>query len=692
MNPLKFSKEKRFLSLFMLGLFLIPFIGFFIIGGTIGSKIIIIGSFSLVYLIASQALNLQVGYAGLLNLGAVAFVGIGGYTAGILLAVPGGHSKEILSQVLDEEGKQVLTAGRDKKIYVWDLDSGTKSGSLAGHSAQINAIALSPDKKTLVSAGDDKKVYVWDLASKKRLKEVGYEASKLTAASFGAGGQYCYIGADNGDILKVDVNGGKVDSKLSGHYGTITSLQISDDGKSLLSGAEDNRILVWNLDKPGSKPIREIKGPGAGRAIFCARWSPDKKSVLAGFKDGKVREFNLVSGKVTRSFGKHSGPVQDFEFSKDAKTLILASRDTSFSVQDYVSGKELGVVNGHKGAIRAIDLLSDGNQLISSADDKTTRKWSFMDGTEVQRLPTARWGLVAFYKNLMPKFTGHSRWLFFFLDPHFLAYLTVTPVAVLLSCLLGLGIGVPTLRLRGDYFAIVTLGFAQIVQLLVRNEDWLTYGTAGIKDLPAIVSFAGGEDSIPFFVQTGDYFLSFLFLGLSLFVMLRVRDSRLGRAFMAIRDDELAAQSNGIHLAKFKIYNFLISSAIASLAGVVIVARSKLISPNDLLFWESILYLCCIVLGGLGSIRGAIIGGVIIGGLGEFMRQVIASLPAEWAIPSQVRYILFAVILIFVMRFKPDGMHPAAREEEDRGELESERHLDVAPTLFKIGGKNGSAA
>ncbi|MDF1662193.1 MAG: hypothetical protein P1V97_10495, partial [Planctomycetota bacterium] len=76
----------------------------------------------------------------------------------------------------------------------------------------------------------------------------------------------------------------------------------------------------------------------------------------------------------------------------------------------------------------------------------------------------------------------------------------------------------------------------------------------------------------------------------------------------------------------------------------------------------------------------------------EIMRQVIDSLPGEWGIPAQLRYILFAVILICVMRFKPDGMHPAAREEEERGDLESERHLDVAPTLFKIGGNNDSAA
>jgi ABC-type branched-subunit amino acid transport system permease subunit len=687
----KFLKtEKSFLTLFLSVMFLLPFICFFILGG-IGSKIIIIGSFCLIYLIASQALNLQVGYAGLLNLGAVAFVGIGGYTAGILLAVPGGHREAINSQCLDETGERVFTASLDRQIYSWDLQKGTKQAHFSGHKASVKAIALSKDGKRLVSVSEDKSVRVWDVQAEKLLKTFDKQSAKLSALCLLPDDQSCLIGDEAGNIVRLNLESGQVIGKYSSHYGTVTSLILSKDGKRLLSAATDNRILLWKLDNGQSKFYRELKAPAKANGVLSAQFLADETRIVAAYKDNQARLWSLSTGRVVRRFGKHTGPIEDLALSPDNKILVLASRDSTLSFHDLQTGKVLGTIGNHKGSVKAVHFTSDGKSIVTSSDDKTTRVWSIETLKEIRRLPIARWALVSFYKNLVPQFTGHSRWIFFFLDPNFLSYLTVTPVAVLLAALLGLGIGVPTLRLRGDYFAIVTLGFAQIVQLLVRNEEWLTYGTSGIKDLPGIVSFGAGENSIKFFAETGDYFLGLLFFAISLFLMIRVRDSRMGRAFMAIRDDELAAQSNGIHLSRYKIYNFLISSAVAALAGVVLVARSKVISPNDLLFWESILYLCCIVLGGLGSIRGAIVGGLIIGGLGELMRQMIAGMQETVAIPPQVRYILFAIILIAVMRFKPDGLHPAANEESERGEIEAQRHHAVEPSLFMIGGKNGAA-
>jgi len=296
--------------------------------------------------------------------------------------------------------------------------------------------------------------------------------------------------------------------------------------------------------------------------------------------------------------------------------------------------------------------------------------------------------LVAFWQGVTPDLQESAlRWPLFFVDPNFLAYLTVTPIAMAVAGLGAVLIGVPTLRLRGDYFAIVTLGLAQILQLFVRNEDWLTDGSKGIGELPTVLSFAIGDAGSPFALKTGHYFLGLMFLALSLWIMIRLRDSRIGRAFMAIRDDELAAQSNGIQLSYYRMMSFTISAMICALAGVALVARVRFISPSDLMFWESILYLCCIVLGGLGSVRGALIGALIIGGAGELMRIGITHLPPGWNVPAQLRYILFGVILIAVMRFRPEGLHSAAQEEIERGESEVGLHRDVKPTLFAIGEK-----
>jgi ABC-type branched-subunit amino acid transport system permease subunit len=687
---LELSKEKPFFLAFLALLFVLPFLAFFLIGGSLGAKIIIIASFCMIYLIASQALNIQVGYTGLLNLGAVAFVGIGGYTAAILLNIPAGHTEAILAQEIHNPSGLVVTASEDKKILLWNRIKGTKLGELSGHKDEVVAIDLSADGKTLVSAGKDKAIHLWNLSTQRlsRSFKVANNDSKLSSILLRSSSEII-CGVEDGKIFILNAENGRVKSTLSGHYGAITSLQLSKNGETLLSGATDNRILLWKLNAQKKTFFKEFKYVGSKGEVFAAVFSPDEKSIFGGYGDRKARIWDVARGRVTHTFGQHAGPIEHISFSDDGQRLVLASRDSTMSVYDKDGRTHLATIRGHKGAIYSAAFTADGKQLVSSSSDKTTRSWTIEGGVQSQLLPIAPWALVAFYKNLLPQFEGHSRWIFFFLDSHFLAYLTVTPFAILCAALMGLTIGIPTLRLRGDYFAIVTLGFAQIFQLLVRNEEWLTSGPSGIKDLPAIVSFASGEGSIEFFTKTGDYFLGLLFFAISLFLMIRVRDSRMGRAFMAIRDDELAAQSNGIHLAKFKIYSFLISSAIAALAGVVLVARSKIISPSDLLFWESILYLCCIVLGGLGSVRGAVIGGVIIGGLGELMRQMIAELDGL-AIPAQVRYILFAVILIVVMRYKPEGLHPAAKEETERGKLEAEKHRDVSPTLFSIGGGEGA--
>lgn len=700
-----FKDEKRFFMAFIGLLVLIPFLSTFVIGGALGSKIILGVSFCLVYLIAAQSLNLQVGYTGLLNLGAVAFVGIGGYTAGIILAVPSGHKESIRTHSIHLEKKLLVTGSTDKSILIWNFAEGSKLDQLYGHEADVNDTAISQDGKTLLSVGEDKHFIVWDLENGKRLHKHGgpdglkkaggdeVDCAELSSVVFTKDEKSCYVADIDGAIYHVDIEKGTVNKKLFGHSSAVRSLQLSKDGLSLLSASEDGRVLLWKTDSKTKKPAGEFSADATnGAKAFVARFSNDESQVLVGYEDRRARLWDSKTRKILATFGSHDGPIDDVAFSPDNSKVILASRDKTLSLYDVKGKTLLKSFEGHLGAVCSVNFSADGKQLISSSTDKTSRTWNVESGEVEKLLPITPWRIVSFYKKLMPEFEGHSRWIFFFLDPHFLAYLTAVPVCLFMAALMGLLIGVPTLRLRGDYFAIVTLGFAQIFQLMAKNEEWITYGPSGIKNLPVVVSFAAGDNAIPFFAETGDYFLGVLFFVVSLFVMLRVRDSRMGRAFMAIRDDELAAQSNGIYLAEYKIYSFLISAALASLAGVVIVARNKFIGPQDLLFWESVLYLCCIVLGGLGSVRGALIGGLIIGGLGEIMRQVIDSLPGDWGIPAQLRYILFAIILICVMRFKPDGMHPAAREELDRGDLESERHREVAPTLFKIGGKNGSAA
>ncbi|MBL4850358.1 MAG: branched-chain amino acid ABC transporter permease [Planctomycetes bacterium] len=297
--------------------------------------------------------------------------------------------------------------------------------------------------------------------------------------------------------------------------------------------------------------------------------------------------------------------------------------------------------------------------------------------------------LIGFYAGFVPELSGHLRWVLFFLDPNFLAYLTVIPVAIVLSMLLSLLLGLPTLKLSGDYFAIVTLGFAQIFYLVVKNEAWLTKGSAGVTDVPALFSFCTGPNRIEFFSHTAHYFFGVAVLAVCLYVVVRLRDSYLGRGLLAVRDNELAAQSNGVNVAKYRMLSFMVFSALAALGGVAMLARAKFVSPNDLNFMESILFLCCVVLGGMGSVRGVLLGGIALGALGEVMRigLPVVSETIGYEIPAQVRYVLFGMILILVMRYRPNGILPVAAEEHAGGLEKLGAHRDAEPTFFKLGTK-----
>lgn len=676
-KPGRVSETQSFLILLGV-LMLVPFVT---PAGLYGPALSI-GSFTLIYLIAAQALNLQVGYTGLLNLGAVAFVGIGGYTAGILLAVPGGHKAAIYDVVALKDGQQCLSVSKDGSVRLWDIASGSQLRAYRVNRKSLKSMALSPDGKLVAAGGEGRRVFVWDFDSGE-LKNQSEEFQKpITALCFSADSQSLMVGHDDGlvQVLPVSSLSGK---KLEGHYMPVRQLLRGSQPGQFYSVAEDRTVRLWDsLAGRQLKEWKNIKNGVRSMALF-----KDGERAILGLSSREAVLFNLKTSAVEHRYVTHGAAIEHVALSPDESQLLIGSRDKTTSLWTLGEPKLECKLEGHLEAVTAAVFSHSGKKILTCSTDRSVRLFS-LKGEQEQILPVSTWALVAFYKRNLPSFSGNSRWMFFFLDPHFLAYMTVTPVAMLAAALMGLAIGVPTLRLRGDYFAIVTLGFAQIFQLIVRNEEWLTGGPSGLKGLPAIFSFAEGPDSIAFFRDTGHYFLGVFFFAITLLVMLRIRDSRMGRAFMAIRDDELAAQSNGIQLSRYKIYSFLISAMLAALAGIVQVSRVKIISPTDLLFWESILYLCCIVFGGLGSIKGAVFGAVLIGSLGEVMRQVLSNYPA---VPAQARYIAFAVVLIVVMRYKPEGLFPAADEELERGTRERDRHKDVTPSLFTIGAKHGAA-
>jgi branched-chain amino acid transport system permease protein len=209
-----------------------------------------------------------------------------------------------------------------------------------------------------------------------------------------------------------------------------------------------------------------------------------------------------------------------------------------------------------------------------------------------------------------------------------------------LASLAGIVIALPALRLRGDYLAIVTLGFGEIVRLVLNNWDSLTNGPNGISGIapPSVLGISLGKIG-------HYYYVVFLIAALSIAVIRRVETSRIGRAWAALKENEIAASSSGVNTTLYKLYAFTFGTFWAGIAGALFAAKMQFVSPESFTFMESVLILSMVILGGLGSAYGAVIGAFILVLLPEMLREV-----------QLYRMLILGIGLVFMMRFMPDGL------------------------------------
>jgi branched-chain amino acid transport system permease protein len=274
-------------------------------------------------------------------------------------------------------------------------------------------------------------------------------------------------------------------------------------------------------------------------------------------------------------------------------------------------------------------------------------------------------GYVAFF--------GIGSYVYAFVaSPHFGLHLPF-PVAVALTTVVaatsGILIGAPTLRLRGDYLAIVTLGFGEITYLLLINLDRpinITGGPSGIIqiDPPVLAGFVV-DRNIHY------YYLFLAALALTLFVSGRLRDSRIGWAWQAIREDELAARAMGINTTVAKLQAFAIGASFAGIGGSLLASWQRSVFPENFLFTESINILAMVILGGVGNLLGVVLGATLLVSLPEIFRDFQA-----------YRLLAFGLMLMVLMVFRPQGLltFEGARETEEP-ELAAATDPETDPTL-----------
>jgi len=235
------------------------------------------------------------------------------------------------------------------------------------------------------------------------------------------------------------------------------------------------------------------------------------------------------------------------------------------------------------------------------------------------------------------------------LNYHFgLGFWTVLCIGAGLAALFGIILGFPVLRLRGDYLAIVTLGFGEIIRLIMENWNEFSFGPSGIANIPRPVFF-----NVEMNIEQATIYIYFMMIVLALFtifVVNRLQNSRIGRAWIALREDEVACQAMGIDKRKTKLMAFALGATWAGFAGVIFAAKTTFINPASFTLWESINILCVVVLGGMGSIVGVIVGAFILILLPEYLRFL-----------SEYRILVFGAVLVVMMVFRPGGIVETVR-------------------------------
>ena len=274
-------------------------------------------------------------------------------------------------------------------------------------------------------------------------------------------------------------------------------------------------------------------------------------------------------------------------------------------------------------------------------------------------------------------------------SPHFnihWPWWAILPIGAAVACFFGVVLGTPTLKLRGDYLAIVTLGFGEIIRIFMNNlsEPFnLTNGPKGVSSIDPInffgISFGNTSTLGPlqFNEATKYYFFLLGVLMLVIVINLRLQDSRIGRAWEAIREDETAARAMGINTTRMKLLAFAMGASFGGISGAIFSSIQGFISPESFVLNESVMVLAMVVLGGMGNIWGVILGAILLSFVPEILRYTVD--PAQRMIfgrsiidPEVFRMLLFGLAMVVVMLVRPAGLWPSAvrkrelaREDDD---------------------------
>ena len=248
-------------------------------------------------------------------------------------------------------------------------------------------------------------------------------------------------------------------------------------------------------------------------------------------------------------------------------------------------------------------------------------------------------------------------------------------LAAVVAGVVGMILGAPTLKLRGDYLAIITLGFGEIIRIFLLNMDRpvnITNGPKGISQIDPLTVFginmgqrqtiSLGDWSYTFQPVTMYYYLFLFFVVFSIVLSYRLQDSRIGRAWMAVREDEIAAKAMGLNTRNLKLLAFGMGATFGGMSGVLFASFQRFVSPESFSLMESVMVVAMVVVGGIGHIPGVVLGALLLAGLPEVLRHVagpLTELTGGRLGPEIMRQLLIALAMVVVMLLRPKGLWPA---------------------------------
>lgn len=304
------------------------------------------------------------------------------------LVLQTGHTGYVSSVAFSSDGKVLATGGWDKKIKLWDVQTGRELRALVGHFAYVTSVNFSPDRKLLASGSWDATVKLWDVTTGTVLRTLAGHSDTVYSVAFSSDGKIIAGGSKDKTIKLWDVATGREIKTLQGHTSDVRSIAFSPDGKVLASGSSDQSIKLWDVSTG-----QDLRTLVHGSYVQCVAFSADGKRLASGTEGDSqhgrgpdIKIWDLATGNELRTLSGHAAKIDAVAFSSDGVTLASGSADKTIKLWEIATGRELQTLTGHTEAVAAVTFSSDGKTLATGSNDQTVKLWDAHTGRELRTL------------------------------------------------------------------------------------------------------------------------------------------------------------------------------------------------------------------------------------------------------------------------------------------------------------------